>query len=151
MSNKIKFKYKMAARGFQFIYPVLKRAFFSSPKLEFATTVIDKPKYITIPTRYGNIKGFLFSPTKKMGRVAPLHVITHGGAFIIQYPLEEGNVARYLASELGIYVLILDYQAAPQVQHPVAEEQCYDAFVWATQNGQNYGWDNNNISVGGPI
>ena len=43
----------------------------------------------------------------------PVHFITHGGGFIIRMPEREDNVARYLASELGVYVVIPDFDSAP--------------------------------------
>jgi hypothetical protein len=36
--------------------------------------------------------------------------------------LVEDNVARYLASELGAFVVLPDLDVAPEVLHPVSEE-----------------------------
>ncbi|OBB20735.1 hypothetical protein A5761_04325 [Mycolicibacterium setense] len=83
------------------------------------------------------------------GTKPPVHIITHGGAFILQYPIEEGNVARFLASEIGCYVVIPDYLAAPQVQFPVAEDQCFDVFQWVHASTDR-GWDTERITIGGP-
>lgn len=143
-------------RLFQLTYPLLHRIYFAPPELEFATKKIDPAKHIRIHTRHGNIDALLFSPTKEdihhqqhQGSLPPMHMITHGGAFILQYPHDDENIARYLASEVGCYVLIPDYTAAPQAQFPVAEEQCFDAFRWAHSNASHYGWDADRISIGG--
>jgi acetyl esterase len=145
------------AGAFQFAFPFLQRAFFRSPELEFATKTIAAPTTVTIPTRHGAMPALVFAPTDvdvsaqlAAGRRPPVHLLTHGGAFITRFPQEEGNVARYLASEVGCYVVIPDYLAAPQVRHPVAEQQCYDAFLWVREHAEANGWDGERVSVGGP-
>lgn len=156
-ATKISGRQAFAARAFQFVYPAMQRMFYRSPELEFATKTIAAPLTVTVPTRHGDIPALVFAPTDeditaqlKRGETPPVHVLTHGGAFIIQYPQEEGNVARYLASELGAYVVIPDYLAAPQAQHPVAEQQTYDTFLWARENATRFGWDGDRMTVGGP-
>lgn len=146
-----------AARAFQLIYPAMQRAFYRSSELEFATKTIAAPDRVKVPTRHGEIDALVFSPTEAdvaaqlaAGHRPPVHVLTHGGAFILQYPIEEGNVARYLASEVGAYVVIPDYTAAPQALHPVGEQQCYDTFVWVREQAAERGWDADRVSVGGP-
>jgi acetyl esterase len=78
-----------------------------------------------------------------------VHFITHGGAFIIRRPQQEDNVARYIASELGAYVVLPDFDTAPTVIHPVSAQQAYDALVWVHENGERYGWDGDRLSIGG--
>lgn len=146
----------MAARAFQLVYPFVQRAFYRSSELEFATQDIAEPATIQIPTRHGAVSALVFSPTvadierqRETGRKPPVHVLTHGGAFILQYPQEEGNVARYLASEVGAFVVVPDYTAAPQAQFPVAEDQNYDVFNWVHES-TDQPWDTKRVSVGGP-
>jgi acetyl esterase len=79
-----------------------------------------------------------------------VHLLTHGGGFIIRVPEQEDNVARYIASEVGAYVVAPDFDTAPKVIHPVSEQQAYDAFVWVHENGERFGWDGDRLSVGGP-
>lgn len=147
---------RSAARSFQFVFPAIQRAFFRFPELEFATKDIAPPKKVAVPTRHGDVTVLVFEPTDAditaclgRGTKPPVHVITHGGAFILQYPIEEGNVARYLASEIGCYVVVPDYPAAPQAQFPVAEDQCFDVFQWVHASGDR-GWDTERITIGGP-
>jgi acetyl esterase len=153
----IAWRHAAAARAFQFVFPALQRAFFRSKELEFATKKIADPTRVTLPTRHGTIEALIFAPTDAdladlagRGERPPVHLRTHGGAFIVQYPIEEGNVARYLASEVGCYVVIPDYTAAPQARHPVAEQQCYDALQWVRSMADSRGWDAERVSVGGP-
>lgn len=155
-STTIRRKDRLAARGFQVVYPVIQRAFYRSPELEFATKDIAPPTTIQVPTRHGPVSALVFAPTaadladqQAAGHRPPVHVLTHGGAFILQYPQEEGNVARYLASEVGAFVVVPDYTAAPQAQFPVAEDQNYDVFDWVHQATEQP-WDTERVSVGGP-
>lgn len=153
----ISWRAAILARLFQLFYPLLQRLFFSSPELEFATKKIARPTWVQIPTRHGMMRALLFSPTRQdieaqrsQGRLPPVHLLTHGGAFITRLPREEGNVARYLCSEVGCFVLIPDYLAAPQVRYPVAEQQLFDSLGWIRSEAVAMDWDATRISVGGP-
>ncbi len=78
-----------------------------------------------------------------------MHVQIHGGGFYGRYPEQDAHIADYLASEVGAVVVGIDYDVAPQVQFPVAEEQCYDVAAWIHQTSSANGWDSSRISVGG--
>jgi acetyl esterase len=154
---EISFRSALSARVMQAVFPLQFRLQMSSPEVQFATKDVPKPEKIAIPTRHGEIKALLYKPTdediaatRAAGRRPPVHFVTHGGAFIIRMPSQEDNVARYLASELGAYVVIPDFDTAPTVRHPVSEQQAYDAFVWVHENGDRLGWDGERVSIGGP-
>ncbi len=154
---EISFRAALSARVMQAVFPLQFRLQYSSPEVQFATKDIAKPTKIAIPTRHGEIKALLYAPldedvaaTLATGRRPPVHFITHGGGFIIRMPSQEDNVTRYLASELGAYVVIPDFDTAPTVRHPVSEQQAYDAFVWVHENGERFGWDGERVSIGGP-
>ncbi|MGW9136719.1 alpha/beta hydrolase fold domain-containing protein [Streptomyces sp. NPDC055681] len=154
---RITLRSEVTARAVQALYPLLNRALLSSPKVEFATKRVGPPTRVRVPTRYGAVDALVFAPLPEdlaahaaAGRRPPVHVIIHGGAFILQRPSGEGNVARYLASELGCYVVMPDYRAAPQVLHPVAEHECFDTYTWVRAAGETHGWDGTRVSVGGP-
>jgi acetyl esterase len=138
----------LTARAFQAIFPLIRRFQYSSPDVQFATKRIAEPDRITIPTRHGPIKALVYRPVDGADR-PPVHFITHGGGFIIRVPEQEDNVARYIASEIGAYVVLPDFDTAPKVRHPVSEEQAYDAFVWVHENGDQNGWDGDRLSIGG--
>lgn len=146
----------LQARMFQAVFPAMRRLMYSSPKLQFGTQVIAKPHTVTVPTRHGDLRSLVYAPTdddiarqSAAGLRPPVHLITHGGAFIIRVPEQEDNVARYLASEIGAYVVIPDYDTAPHVRFPIAEEQSYDAYRWVCENAGRMGWDGRRVSVGG--
>lgn len=147
----------LQARAFQLVYPVMNRLLLSSPKVEFATTPVPPPTTVRVPTRYGSIDALVYSPPperlaelSERGERPPVHVLIHGGAFILQYTRGEGNIARYLASELGCVVVMPFYRAAPQVRHPVGEYECFDTYRWVREHGDDHGWDTDRVTVGGP-
>jgi acetyl esterase len=146
----------LQARMFQAMFPVMRRLMYSSSELQFATRTIDKPRRITVPTRRGKLPTLIYAPLPAevarqlaVGAHPPVHLITHGGAFIIRVPEQEDNVARYLASEVGAFVVIPDYDTAPYARFPVAEYQTYDVYRWVCENAGGMGWDGRRVSVGG--
>jgi acetyl esterase len=78
-----------------------------------------------------------------------VHIQIHGGGFYGRYPEQDEHIAGYIASDVGAVVVSVDYDVAPQVQFPVAEEECYDVAAWVHQTGAVNGWDSGRISVGG--
>jgi len=154
---QIRFRHALGARALQAVFPLQFRLQFSSPKVQFASKAIAPPDKVTVPTRHGDIEALVYKPTDAdiaatvvAGRRPPVHLITHGGGFIVRVPEQEDNVARYLASEIGAYVVIPDFDTAPKVRHPISEQQAYDVFVWVHESGETYGWDGERVSVGGP-
>jgi acetyl esterase len=147
-----------SARMFQALFPLAFRLQYSSPAVRFAAKPIARPDRISIPTRHGDVAALVYRPTNAdterqlaAGTRPPVHLITHGGAFIVRVPQQEDNVARYLASEIGAFVVVpADYDTAPKVRFPVAEQQTYDVFRWIHENGDRMGWDSERVSVGGP-
>lgn len=136
----------LAAAAFQAAFPLLHRLRYASPELQFATRRVARPATVRIPTRHGEIRALVYAPPDPVDR-PPAHLIAHGGAFIARVPEQEDNVARFLASEVGAYVVVPDYSTAPEVRFPVAEDQMFDVYRWMRL--ATYGWDGERISVGG--
>jgi len=144
------------AQVFQRVFPLLRALLLASPRLQFTTKPIAAPTTLDVPTRHGRVRTLVYAPTeddiaaqRAAGQRPPVHLITHGGAFILRSPKQEDNVARYLASEVGCYVLVPDFDSAPQVRFPVQEEECYDVFRWIHEQATEHRWDGDRISVGG--
>ena len=149
---KIAFTPYLKARLQQLAFPLMMKLFLNGPTLQFATRKVAAPKTLTVRTRHGDVNMLVYAPAAgapEYENGPPVHVITHGGGFYLRHPEQEDNVARYLASETGCYVVLPDYHAAPQVQFPVAEEETYDCLCWVRANAAAQGWDGNNVSVGG--
>lgn len=109
----------LLARTFQAAFPVMSRLLLESPKVQFATKPVAVPERITVLTRYGDIPALLYSPMPaevEAERRPPVQLLLHGGAFVVRRPEQEDNVARYLASEVGCYVVAPDYDVSPLVR-----------------------------------
>jgi acetyl esterase/lipase len=80
---------------------------------------------------------------------APVLVYCHGGAFILKHsPQHIENAIRY-AQEANCCVLFVDYRLAPKHPFPAGFDDCYATLVWARQNAEKFGFDNQRIAVGG--
>jgi acetyl esterase len=117
-------------------------------ELYFGTRRIAKPDSVFVPTRHGAVRALIYRPVAGAPS-PPVHVLIHGGGMFGRYPEQDDHVATYLASEIGAVVVSVDYDVAPQVQFPVAEEECYDVALWVRAYAPSGGWDPNRISVGG--
>jgi len=153
---QIPFGPALAARALQAVFPLAWRVRYSSPDLQFATKPIGKPRPVRVPTRHGTVRILIYSPQAgdvaaqlAAGHKPPVHLRMHASAFVLRMPEQEDNVARYLASEVGCYVVLPDYDTAPDVRCPVAEQQNYDVFWWMREHADDYGWDADRMTVGG--
>ncbi|MBV8346787.1 MAG: alpha/beta hydrolase, partial [Mycolicibacterium sp.] len=143
-------------RAFRAVFPLAWRLRYSSPDLQFATKPVGKPRQVTVPTRHGAVRILIYSPPAgdvaaqlAAGHRPPVHLRLHASAFVLRMPEQEDNVARYLASEVGCYVVIPDYDTAPKVRFPVSEQQNFDVFRWMRDHAGDYGWDAGRMTVGG--
>ncbi|MFD7065583.1 alpha/beta hydrolase [Streptomyces sp. NPDC059906] len=144
------------ALTFQKLFPVAARLTMMSPKLQFAPQRVPDPQRVTVPTRHGDMTALLYTPAAedidrqhRAGGPPPVHLLLHGGAFVVRHPEHEDNVARYVAGALGAYVVVPDYDVGPQVGYPVAEQQSYDAYLWVRDQADTRGWDVGRVSIGG--
>ncbi|MEU7527762.1 alpha/beta hydrolase fold domain-containing protein [Saccharothrix sp. NPDC042600] len=136
----------LSAAAFRAAFPVLHRLRYASPELQFAPRKVARPAKIRIPTRHGEVRALVYAPPDPVDR-PPVHLVAHDGAFIARVPEQEDNVARFLASEVGAYVVVPDYSTAPAVRFPVAEDELFDVYRWL--RSATYGWDGARVSVGG--
>ncbi|OBK81450.1 alpha/beta hydrolase fold domain-containing protein [Mycobacterium sp. 1164985.4] len=120
----------------------------------FTSRHIAGPGRINVPTRHGSVGCLIYQPHPAApladasgGPPVTLHL--HGGAFIVRNPRQEEYLAEYIAAEVGAVVVLPDYATAPQVQYPVAEQQCYDIARWLRHEGSHYGWDTSRMSLSG--
>ena len=56
---------------------------------------------------------------------------------------------RYIASELGVTVLSVDYRLAPEHPIPAPLDDCYAALSWLHENAAELGVDPTRIGIGG--
>jgi acetyl esterase len=143
---------RLAAWVIQRIAPL----FWRPPKaVFFARHAVAAPAEIRVPTRHGPVRCLIYLPPAAAPEpdgaagLRPVHVQIHGGGFYGRFPEQDAHIADYIASDVGAVVVSVDYDVAPQVQYPVAEEECYDVALWVARTGSANGWDANRISVGG--
>jgi acetyl esterase len=117
-------------------------------ELYFAARPVAKPDAVRVPTRHGAVRCLMYRPLS-MTPPPPVHVLIHGGGMFGRYPEQDDHVATYIAAEIGAVVISVDYDVTPQVQFPVAEEECYDVALWVHATAEAGGWDPDRISVGG--
>ncbi|GAA2003274.1 alpha/beta hydrolase [Nakamurella flavida] len=103
------------------------------------------PETIRIPTRHGALRALVHRPAGA-GRATPVVVHLHGGGFVNRYPEQDSHIAGHLVTELGVTVVLPDYDTAPRVRYPVAEEEVFDVVRWVQQAD---GWDGARLLLSG--
>ncbi|MCW2757272.1 MAG: carboxylesterase [Nocardioidaceae bacterium] len=87
---------------------------------------LPRPRRITVPTRHGPVRCLVHRPA---GEPVGTYVHFHGGAFLMRYPQMDDFFHRVVAAEVGATVVAVDYDVAPQVRYPVAQEEAYDVLA----------------------
>ena len=152
MSARIGPRAWIAAYVLQIFAPLFWRP---ARELYFAGRSVAPPVDVRVPTRHGAVRCWIYRPPADApvpgpaGRLRPVHIQLHGGGFYGRFPAQDEHIATFIAADAGAVVVTVDYDVAPQVQFPVAEEQCYDVALWVHATAAANGWDANCLSVGG--
>jgi acetyl esterase len=109
---------------------------------------------VLVPTRHGDVRCYITraaadAPLAAGGAVPPVHVHTHGGAFVVGAPRQDEHSVRGIAGEVGATVVNIRYSTAPRARYPQAHEECYDVLRWVRGSGTAMGWDGTRVSIGG--
>ncbi|WP_170127146.1 alpha/beta hydrolase [Kineococcus rhizosphaerae] len=110
------------------------------------------PTTLRVPTRHGDVDVLVQRPAQPQSWTSkhpPVVVHLHGGGFVNRNPAQDRHIARHLAAHLGAVVLLPDYDTAPTVHYPVAEEEAVDVVDWATAAGEEHGWDGQRLVLSG--
>jgi acetyl esterase len=89
----------------------------------------------------------IYTPERRTAPAAIYDV--HGGGFIL------GSLAMvhphnlWLARELGVVVVSVDYRLAPEHPFPAGLEDCYAGLVWTAKNADALGVDADRIAIHG--
>lgn len=113
---------------------------------------IAAPTEILVPTRHGDVRCLVFRPhpdAPLAHPVPPVHLQIHGGGFVLRGVHDDDHICRFLASDVGCVVVSIDYDVAPQVTFPVAEQQCFDVLRWVIDNAEDRRWDASRLTAGG--
>ncbi len=117
--------------------------------LYFTGTDLPEPDDVLVPTRHGDVRCEVYRPADALPG-APAYVHLHGGAFLMRHPRMDDFWARLVAAEVGAVVVNVDYDVAPQVRYPVAQEQAHDVLAWVCGDGaQVLDVDAGRVVVGG--
>jgi acetyl esterase/lipase len=73
----------------------------------------------------------------------------HGGGLIMGTPEQDDHWLSWLADELGILVVSVDYRLAPEHPYPAGLDDCMDALRWLHDAADELGVDPDRIAVGG--
>ncbi len=118
--------------------------------LYFAGADLSAPSSLSVPTRHGQVRCDVYRPHgATTDDEYPAYVHLHGGAFVMRYPRMDDFFARFVVAETKAVVVNVDYDVAPQVRFPVAQEQAHDVAAWVAQHGARIGVDGQRVAVGG--
>lgn len=108
-------------------------------RLYFSGQDLPRPTTLKVPTRHGTVRCQVYAPPEASGS----YVHLHGGAFFMRYPKMDDWFCRIVADEVGATVVNVDYDVAPQVRYPVAQEQAHDVLAHVAEHGDG------RVTVGG--
>jgi acetyl esterase len=121
--------------------------------LDLTNGDVPEPRTLFIPTRHGRVRALVFRGADlypdDLRTPAPVVMHLHGGGFINRYPEQDRHIARFLASNLGAAVVLPDYDTAPRVRYPVAEEEMVDVARWIQGSGESHEWDGSRLLLSG--
>ena len=102
---------------------------------------------LSIPGPAGPIPARHYRPPND--EIRPLLIYLHGGGWVVGDLDSHDNVCRYLCRNAGIHVLSVDYRLAPEHPAPAAVDDCYAAYRWALEHGDELGTQPGVVAVGG--
>ncbi|KAK0403872.1 hypothetical protein QR680_017171 [Steinernema hermaphroditum] len=109
------------------------------------------PKWCTVRSeKIAGVRCRVYVPSKEMKKSSAALVFIHGGGWCIMRPNYYDGAMFSLMARLGMTIFSIDYRLSPEVQYPVAVEEC-EAVVKAlyTEKFANYGIDRERIAVMG--
>lgn len=105
---------------------------------------------MTVPTRHGVVQCRVYRARAHPSETPrPVHLQIHGGGFLVRTPQQDDHLNRHLAAATGAVVVSPDYDVAPRVQFPVAEEQCHGVAEWLIDEDEGHEWETGRLSIGG--
>jgi acetyl esterase len=119
--------------------------------LESAPPDVGRTAELTIPMRSGPRPARIYYPPglDETDPEPPALVYYHGGGFTIGSIETHDTLCRRLCAEASTSVISVDYRLAPEDPFPAAVEDCYDAYLWVSEQAQALGICSDRIAVGG--
>jgi acetyl esterase len=119
--------------------------------LDIAAQPIARVENFQLPARDGQLLAArLYAPSHDP-KQQPLPVLLyfHGGGFTIGSIDTHDALCRTLCHRAGCAVVSLDYRLAPEHRFPVAVNDCWDALLWLSNQGETLGFDSTRLAVAG--
>jgi acetyl esterase len=119
--------------------------------LESAPPEVGGTEELTIPMRNGPRPARIYYPrgADETTESRPALLYYHGGGWTIGSIDTHDTLCRRLCSNARIVVVSVDYRLAPEHPFPAAVEDCYDAYLWVSDQAPALGISANRIAVGG--
>lgn len=108
------------------------------------------PEEIFIPSMFTDdhqVRALIYAPKGKPK--APVMVQFHGGGFVMGDAEDSHFHNNNLCTELGIYIIAVDYRLAPEHPYPCAIEDGESVVEWIVKNSGPYNFDRNKITISG--
>ena len=105
----------------------------------------------TIPTRDGStIEARTYRPsTAPASQKLPVFLYFHGGGFFFGSIEGEDATCSYIAIDVGVVVVNVNYRHTPEFVFPIAWYDSEDAFAWVYDHCGDFAGDRLQIVVGG--
>lgn len=105
-------------------------------------------EWITVAAEVGDVRVRIVKPT---GATGPLPVVlyVHGGGWVLGGAATHDRLVRDLATGAVAAIVFVEYDRAPEAQHPVAVEQVYATARWITDEGAAKGLDASRLAIAG--
>lgn len=94
-----------------------------------------------------SIPVLIYNPKHAKG--LPIIIHYHGGGFIQPVVPWMEHSFWDAANTFNAIVFAIDYRVAPEYKFPAAVNDCYNAFKWISENGEQFGGDTSRIIVKG--
>lgn len=102
-----------------------------------------------IPVTNGNVTGYLFRKSSTNTNNGPLIIFFHEGGWMLGNMQFCNAICSKICDETDSTVLAIDYRRSPQFKFPIPVEDCYSAFIWASQGARYWKTDPSRIFLMG--
>ncbi len=108
--------------------------------------VIDE--WISVAADVGDVRVRIVKPADASGML-PVILYVHGGGWVLGNAGTHDRLVRDLATGIDAAVVFVEYDRAPEAQHPVAIEQAYATARWIMDEGASRDLDASRLAVAG--
>src|SRR5690606_29515216 len=105
-------------------------------------------EWITVAAEVGDVRVRIVKPTGATGP-PPVVLYVHGGGWVLGGAATHDRLVRDLATGAVAAIVFVEYDRAPEAQHPVAVEQVYATARWITDEGAAKGLDASRLAIAG--